>query len=121
MSYIKQIGIKPTGEFYSFTQTEINKLVREFVKSRTGFDLDLTVGCLDEPYDVYISWNDESEELLEAFASHQENSDNPLGLHPEEDFMNRDHIFQEIFGVQVIGYECNFELEEEEYTLFIPN
>jgi len=120
-TYIETIGVKPTGTYYSFTQTEIDKLVVDFVENRTGFELDLTVGCLDENYDVYISWNDGSEAFTTTYQSFEDDSSNPIGISTEEDFMNRDNIFQEIFGVTAIGYECNFDTVETEYTLFIPN
>lgn len=120
--YIENKGIKPTGIFYTFTQAEIDKLVVDFVKEKTGFVLDLTVGCLDEIYDVYLTWRDEDEDLIYSFEEfetlkgNEGNGYRPLYLSKEEDFLNRDSIFEKMFGTDSIGYACEGYGDKVEYT-----
>ena len=122
-TYIEATGIKPSGTYYAFSQKEINKLVIDFVMKRTGFVLDLEVGCLDEIYDVYVSWKDQEEDLIDAFESFETSQVNkgtgyrPLYLSVEEDFTNRDTIFQEIFGTESIGYACEGYGEKTQYVI----
>lgn len=122
-NYIENKGIKPSGVYYTFSQEEIEKLIIDFVKEKTGFVLNLTVGCLDEFYDVYVAWEDQDEDLIdsfEAFETLQEykgNNYRPLYLSKEEDFLNRDAIFQEMFGSESIGYACEVSEGNFQYTI----
>lgn len=71
-SYIKEKGLEPTGVYYSFYKDDLEELIKSYVKKETGLDLNLVIDCYDHPFDVFIRWNDESEENVKAYEVYLE-------------------------------------------------
>lgn len=113
MTYIEQANVKPYGTIYRLTQEQVDDLVKGFVKEKIGVDLNLTISCYEEDYDMYVEWDDEEcdEEVYEKATD--------FGLNPDESFMNRDYLFQAIFGSENIGYRHEDQFEEEFYEFIV--
>lgn len=119
--YIQQKGYKPLGEIYRFKEEELEQILIDFVKEKTGLELKLQLGCLDEEYDVYVRWDiDDYEDIDEAFTPEEWKRINEVGLSTEEDFMNRDLLLSQVFGSDFVSITFDFESDENEYEVFVP-
>lgn len=120
MSYAEKKKVQPVGVIYQFTQKEIDGLVESYVKEKTGLDLNLRVGCFDDNrHDVFVSWEIEDlDEFEDTITLEQEKKIEELGLSYQEDFMNRDNLFEAIFNTKVIGYFCYDDHETDDSYLY---
>ncbi len=119
-SYVQKKGHQPKGDLFTFEGSVLQQLIIEFVKERAGVELDLKLDCLDEGYDVYVHWNtDAYEDLDESFTEAQWDAINEIGLNPEEDFLNRDALLQQLFGSE---FACaTFVHENSMFEVFVPS
>ncbi|QST02600.1 hypothetical protein IMZ31_18810 (plasmid) [Pontibacillus sp. ALD_SL1] len=113
MSYATDYGYTPREvQVFEFTGREFADLLQKFVNEKTGHNVSLTVGCYEEDYDVHVAILDEDElddDVYEAIRG--------LGLHPEEEFVNRDILLEKIFGSVYASVE---RLPGETYIVTVP-
>lgn len=123
MNFIDKKDIKPVGTVYRLKEEELKQLFVDYAKEKTGLILNLNVGCYEEPYDVYVSFQvgTDEQDIDDVFTTEEWDEISNIGIHPEEEFMNRDILLEKVFGSEGVSASLlsSDETEDVTYEIFV--
>ena len=108
MSYLKRKGIKRAGELYRFTEKEMNALVMDFVKEKTGMNLTLRVGYSDDEQELAVYGYDSSNPNIKATPDQREVLYN-LGIDEQDISGVTEFFLPALFGSSDLEYTWYYD------------
>lgn len=95
MNELDTYNLKPAWRLYHILIEDLEEIFVDLIERKTDVMPHLYVDCLDSPHDLYVQFEDDGE----THTPDEWEKLSALGLHPQEDFMNRDALLSHLFGV----------------------